>query len=317
MDHHPPAYQSTLQLNLDNNHLNKNACTALTTLLQLPTTTRIKTLRLHNTGITDESLNELLPGIIHCQSLDLLEFEDNDAVTSQGWQAFAEMFKDPNYNCREISLSGINFDNAAGIAFADALVHNRTLEQLYMGASALRSFTPETWMAFTKLLCNTSSINATFQSNHTLCIELLDGNYTGTLNRNNKKHVAMNKILKHHAHFDMSPYFKWDFKVLPLVLKWFEEAALCQHDMEAEDNPNYIHPCPDVLPEVEVNIEGSKLSSIYQFVRAMPQLYVETRLRRELEGIKSVLARLQDVNLVHTFGYLEKRKDDILERLRR
>ena len=131
----------------------------------------------------------------------------------------------------------------------------------------------------------------------------------------------MIKILKHHADdFDMTPFFEWDFKVLPLVLKCFEETALCQHDMEAEDNPNYIHPRPDVLPEVEVSIEGRKLSSIYQFVRGMPQLYVETRLRRELEGIKSDLASLQerkDVNLVHTLDYLQRRKDGITERLRR
>jgi len=307
-----------INLDLDDNHLNKHACTALANLLQLPTA-KIETLRLRNTGITDEGLNELLPGIIHCPTLDLLEFENNDAITSQGWQAFAEMFKDPNCKCREISLSGTHFDNAAGIAFAEALVHNCTLDQLFMGYT-MRSFTPETWMAFTKLLCNTSSINATYQSNHKLWIEILDGGYTGTLNGDNKKHVAMNKILKHHAHFDMTPFFEWEFKVLPLVIKWFEEAALCQHDMEAEDNPNYIHPCPDLLPEVEVNVERSKLSSIYQFVRAMPQLYVETGLRRELEDIKSDLARLQerkDINLVHTLDYLRKRKDGIMERLSR
>ena len=52
----------------------------------------------------------------------------------------------------------------------------------------------------------------------------------------------------------------------------------------------------------------------------MPQLYVETSLRRELEDIKSDLARLQerkDINLVHTLDYLQKRKDGIMERLSR
>ena len=130
----------------------------------------------------------------------------------------------------------------------------------------------------------------------------------------------MNKILKHHK-LDMTPFFEWEFKVLPLIIKWFEEAASCLKGSEDYgNNPNYIHPCPELLPEVEVNIEGRKQSSIYQFVRAMPLLYVETRLRRELEGIKSELARLQerkDVNLVHTLDYLQRRKDGIMERLSR
>ena len=53
------------------------------------------------------------------------------------------------------------------------------------------------------------------------------------------------------------------------------------------------------------NIGPRKLSSIYQFVRGMPLLYVETRLRQELEEIKA--ARLQ----------MEERERDILERLGR
>jgi len=93
----------------------------------------------------------LIPGVIHCQSLRRLEFEGIDAVTSKGWQAFAEMFKDPNYNCRELSLSGINFDDAAGIAFADALVHNHTLKRLSMGNDYGFSITGETRKAFSTL----------------------------------------------------------------------------------------------------------------------------------------------------------------------
>ena len=39
-----------------------------------------------------------------------------------------------------------------------------------------------------------------------------------------KKQVAIKKILKHHQYFDMQPFFKWDLKVLPLVIDWFERA---------------------------------------------------------------------------------------------
>jgi len=56
---------------------------------------------------------------------------------------------------------------------------------------------------------------------------------------------------------------------------------------------------------VEPNIGPRKLSCIYQFVRGMPDLYVETRLRQELVEIKA--ARLQ----------MEERERGILERLGR
>ena len=84
--------------------------------------------------------------------------------------------------------------------------------------------------------------------------------------RNDKKEVATIKILQCHSDIDMLPFFEWEFKVLPLVLSWLERASVL------------------FMPAgFEPNIEQRKLSTIYQFVRGMPVLYVETRLRKELK----------------------------------
>jgi hypothetical protein len=77
-----------------------------------------------------------------------------------------------------------------------------------------------------------------------------------------------------HNDFDMMPFFEWEFKVLPLMIKWFERASTIE------------------MPEIfKPNIGPRKLSSIYQFVRGMPLLYVETVLRKELEDIKVAQAK--------------------------
>ena len=90
--------------------------------------------------------------------------------------------------------------------------------------------------------------------------------------RHDKKEVAMIKILQCHNDLDMLPFFEWEFKVLPLVLSWLERASA--FGMRA-------------MPRgFEPNIEKRKLSTIYQFVRGMPVLYVETRLRKELSKSK-------------------------------
>ena len=53
------------------------------------------------------------------------------------------------------------------------------------------------------------------------------------------------------------------------------------------------------MPEdFEANIERRKISSIYQFVRGMPLLYVETRLRKELEDIKAEEKQMEDEQLL-------------------
>ena len=75
------------------------------------------------------------------------------------------------------------------------------------------------------------------------------------LNRSseNKKQVAIKKILNHHRHFDMQPFFEWDLKVLPLVVDWFESAR-CVENVD------------------EAGIDKRKLDAIYQFIRAMPDV---------------------------------------------
>ena len=112
-----------------------------------------------------------------------------------------------------------------------SLVNNCTLTNLGVHAN---SITEEgSIKAFSKLLCDTTSINSTFQSNHTLSNlgrlgtsgasqSLLDLNLDRS---NNKKEAAIIKILQHHNDFDMTPFFEWEFKVLPLVINWHEKAS--------------------------------------------------------------------------------------------
>ena len=70
----------------------------------------------------------------------------------------------------------------------------------------------------------------------------------------NKKQVAMEKIIKHHQHFDMQPFFEWDMKILPHAIEWFERArSIANND--------------------DVGIDKRKLESIYQFIRAMPEVF--------------------------------------------
>ena len=208
--------------------------------------------------------------------------DNNPSITAQGWQRFATILESPNFHLTELYISHNNIDAEAVAAFANALTRNHMMNTLDLDNN--HSITAEGWEALLKLLCNTSSVNATFLSNHTLDYlgdEVNDHEMLGPLlglnGRDDKKEVAMIKILQCHEDFDMQPFFEWEFKVLPLVLNWLERASVC-----------------DMPEDFEPNIEERKLSTIYQFVRGMPVLYVETRLRKELEDIKAEESQLED-----------------------
>ena len=260
-------------LNLDGNQLQSNGCKALSNLR-----IELSTLDISNNEINDEGIDSLVPAL-KSSRLETLGLCGNPAITLKGWQQLATILESPNSNLKDLSLVGNNVGDDALAAFVDALKNNQAFTTLSLGGIASDTIGGGAKRAFSNLLCDTSSINSTFLSNHTLRYvtqlisraplkPLLDLNM-----RKNKKEVAIIKILLHHNNFDMMPFFEWEFKVLPLMIDWFERASAIDMNCMPRD--------------YEPNIGPRKLSSIYQFVRGMPLLYVETRLRQELKEIKA------------------------------
>ena len=92
-----------------------------------------------------------------------------------------------------------------------------------------------------------------------------------------KSVVSMIKILRHHRHISMEPFFAWELKVFPIAIKWFD-SALARF--------------PDVLnfhnnfDNNQKTIGKMKLSAIYEFARMLPMHFVpapivQTRNKRK------------------------------------
>ena len=170
------------------------------------------------------------------------------------------MLEDPNSNLHMLNLHDNNIGDEWALGFANALANNRKLKTLDL--SGRNGITAQGWSSFSKALCDTSSVNHTFLSNHTLedlgvsrgvpayVASLLELNESNE----NKNQIAIKKILKHHQHFNMEPFFEWELKVLPIAINWFERAQSIENNEE-------------------VGVGRHKLGAIYQFIRAMPEVF--------------------------------------------
>ena len=158
-----------------------------------------------------------------------------------GWEALASILRNPKSELVELDIAYSNsMNNTALASIADALRGNNKLKEMPLEWDRhLRCIT--NWKPLTNVMCDKSSIKATFDSNHTL--ERLGtnskvGGYSFSegvlglpselrnlflLNRNlDPVEAARCKIIETHfsGNFSMNPFLDMETKVLPQLMAW-------------------------------------------------------------------------------------------------
>jgi len=277
-----PRIAALLELSLCGNSINDGSVEILA--CGLAACKHLRSLNLSQNRISDNGLDVLIQGlpvsVTHvamgsnavtlARQLPLLRFKKLDlmgnAFSLDGPRVIAASFVDPECRLEELNLERSNIGDEGVTTLVKGLQSNNRLARMYLYGSTI---TESGWNAFIPILCDTSSINATHGSNHTL--QVLGGTYNlpkdvETLlhlnSEQDKSRVAAAKILRTHRHLDMRPLFGWEFGLLPYVIAWLERFAESRLDL--------------------------KLSSVYEFVRAMP-MKVTDRVVDKTKGKKRKL----------------------------
>ena len=259
----------------------------------------LETINLGWNNITDEQLLPMIDAIkVGCNtSLEELILCRN-RIGNAGCHALATLLADTNCNLKHLNLDSNQIGNESAIAIANSLASNTNLESLDLEEN---QFDQSVVGIFCTVLCNTSSVNDAYRSNHTLHTLILSdeqqgqhANHLATLRRlnigRNKSHVAIRKILKYHPDIDMGPLFEWDaegeqtLKALPHVVAWFERAeeAVAEKDNSDSDDDSSISD-DDGDEKERLDVGKRMLSAIFRFAKSMPLLF-EPISRMEVDG---------------------------------
>ena len=230
----------------------------------------LKKLEIWETSIDNSVITAFGNDFSRNTSLEVLDISCNRhrPITSESWLVFSRLFGSNLSNLREIDVSGNGIDHDVIIAYFNELSGNEnSLLKRFISRSEADDEgidppidpTDDIWDPITNLLCNTSSIDATWSSNHTLCslggfdVEESDSDgdeesdtdsdhiesYTmprevyDLLEMNeddDKKQVARRKLMKYHfsGDFDLNALIGSDQKLLPRKISWFGRDALGQ-----------------------------------------------------------------------------------------
>ena len=278
-------------------NLDRSGCMALGRLSSL------KVLKLFNSNVDDEGVKALVGAIASNNTLEVLDLSQNTSITAKGLSSLSSLLRSEKCCLRELALRDMYIGDDGAAALVGALAGNKSLKRLdffyeYPTLAMDRTgMTAAGWSTLTRLLCDTSSINNTYLSNHTLerCDTAYDVRmappefrYYLSVNKT-QQHVAMHKILKSHADFEMKPLFQWQLKFLPFMIAWFARFVLAREDLMASkvmrrDELKLMRETFDSLPRRE-------LSVIYQFVRGLPMMTVAS-LRNQSTDTESKKRKL-------------------------
>ncbi|EJK58487.1 hypothetical protein THAOC_21382 [Thalassiosira oceanica] len=263
-----PRMSALLELRLGGNSIDDECARAL--VQGLSDCKQIQSLSLSRNIISDDGLDVLILGLP--TSVDMLDLGGNEITLARQlpllrfkklhltWNALSHggpglIAKSlANHECRleSLTLNRCNIGNEGAAILAEGLGNNQRLIRMSLEDN---NITQEGLNAFSSILCNPSSIDASYNSNHTIHDMGGYGAYGANIPQDveillelnsdpDKSRVAANKILQVHRHLDMRPFFGMELDLLPYVVAWLERFA-------------------ESRPEL-------KLSSIYEFVRAMP-----------------------------------------------
>ena len=266
------------ELYLSDNELADSVSGLISLGMLMGKTSSMKKLCLYNSSLTDEGLQSFVEGMSNCCNLTKLDLPWNRLITANGLASLSSLFRAEQCSLRILDLYGIHLGDDGAAVLANGLVGNKSLTNLYFNFSGI---TERGWAAFSRLLCNTSSVNDTYLSNHTL--ERISEVSWGMrappsdiedylhLNKSYNQAAAISKIVDSHPDIDVTPLFEFNLKCLPLVVAWLEEAK------------SYVS---NVNESIKV-FQCRQLSAVYKFIRGMPLLAANGYRGQKAKDIQS------------------------------
>jgi len=250
--------------------------------------TNLKKLYLWESNVTDEQIIPLVDAMRGLHSLGCLHLAGN-RIGNTGCEAISILLCDPNSRLNYLNLSGNQINNEGATTIINSLASNTKLQELLIGGNPTTNSIMQ--QSFSRLLCNVSSLNSIYNSNHTLVtLSLSDltpphNNDLLILNKSKiKSHVAIRKILKYHPNIDMEQLFELgsegelSLKGLPYILDWFNRAGEAIEQLKTWNA--YCSFYGLGYERTRHIVSRRKLSAIYQFAQAMPLLFVPTSVTK-------------------------------------
>jgi hypothetical protein len=210
----------------------------------------------------------------------------------EGCLEVAKVLKNRKQTLKKVILRFYKIDDEVIQSLAEALKGNDVLDSLFLNDNA--DITSVGWDYIAEAVCNTSSIEATYLSNHTLKrVGKISANLTRVLDINSTSAsptvAGRRKVVLLHfggddekAQFNLDPIIDLDIRLMPKVLAWVGSECgfnKLHHIVRNWNNPQLFgYPSPDRVHIAELEKEAYNLQEVNDRLRG------ENKLVRDLKN---------------------------------
>lgn len=290
--------RNLVELGLHNCNLNAQDIGGISAAFRL----RIKIIKITEAVRGDEIVRAIVELAGACPQLKKLTIGEWYRESTQCCTEVARLLEDRDTKLKCLYLSEQNNIDDDGVeVLANAVAHNKTLTRLALNCNS--GITSRGWGSLLRVVCDTSSINATKESNHTLehlWDDIFDRgrtDFSDSMNLpadllfclkanedGNDSEAARKKIFHFHfnGNFNIAPFNSMNLELLPTALGWIGQ------DYHAYgDGTNFYAYCS------KKEFKQSRVLVFYRILRNFPDLCNfpsrERRLRLQAEAEISLL----------------------------
>ena len=277
-------------LNLDDVNMDDNGAEALASGLMHSES--LKRLDLSRNLVDDTGIAALVSGLTAAANSNLEElYLSENQFSTAGIRSLSALIQSQGSSLKKLSLNRMQVVDDDGILIlADALTNKTKLQSLVFEIGASNNAVAVK-NKFEQVLCDTTSINNIYLSNHTLQSigqrsDFFDGVNYFDLNRWRQKLepedrglCPMIKILINYPDLaEMEPFYQWKLKFLPMIAGWFQKAG---------DARGY-------LDESVKKFQRREVSAMYKFIRGVPQLVADGYWSQRLKQVRLKKRKLEE-----------------------
>ena len=252
----------------------------------------------------NKNWGHLMSGLSQLHLLENLDLSKNH-IGRDGCEALATLLEKENSVLKCLSLTKTRIDNECISVIVNALRNNKTLEKLNLSKN--KRITESGWKCILDLICDSTSINSTYLSNHTLqglgvdLLRLAQSTNSSELQTvlcrltrmlsNNEfcsAFAARRKIWDTHfdeCTFDLQPFLDMDVKIMPHLISWMTRNIVRSCSNIYYFIKNWDVPVLFGFPSAESERIGSRITELESLVKKLR--LKNTELREENQALKA------------------------------